>query len=1255
MNNKDKTTKNYFFGLFQNVKQTYNQFFRQNFDINEEYFEKMHQKHYTSDFKAKYIPDLYVETTAENEILESIFIEDKIKSYNNSLRNLGDWFNNFKKEYKELQNEVEKLGLSINKQSKIHKQLELLKRLIEKQGNKIAENKSNPNGLIIETIDFDQRGLEIPSHYVTEKKEYLDSTLINNYYVEVVFRRLTEIIQELKTLNILTEQLSHRVFVVHGNAGLGKSNLSARLVDRLIDKKNNIVLIRGKKFSGESTDLNELLLKLLDIPQGYNLSEILEKLNLYAKGKSIRIPIVIDALNETIQSNLGFSNIWNFHLNDLIDNIVNYDNLILVFTLRTSYLDRVEINYRSCKLIELKGFYNAKLEEAISKYFNYYNIIYDSVSHSDIFYFRTPLLLDLYCQMSKSDGNKPVKAKLGLSGFNQVFEDYIDKLVKKIKIDCQLLTVNKVLDGFETCSSKYLNQLGDAIIIEEFISSFDEDKKEFSQSVAFKVLEEYLIYNQDSVDNRDVIIHTQQEVGGYMLARLLIKQHRTINNIVNSDFFQKNLVGTFDKQHQLRDDILKFIIAESIKQGDLITKYKEADKFKELLLTKFLREPKNAITSEYKSSILNKYQSKNELFTLLNESSSLLLDTESSINIINTIEAISKLDLFNFNLVWPRYVFENIHRIFDTCDFISLKLNEESQLKQLNDSQQLMLNYCVWLLETTNRQLRDKATQVLLDFYANYPLLLLERILEFSNLKYLYIYERLSGILYGICLRLQNNNYFIDNQLEDIANTVFNLQFSTQPKSPSYHYIVIDNFRHIIDLAIYKKVFNIKLEKTSLKEKFHFNAKNLKWNNATQDDINLVAPGVVNWHTSSPDPLGNDFITYTINRLSQEHEGSQEHINNTTEIYKRIIDSGFIPRDKFKTDNHQEKDFLSGYDRPNSFGKTDRLGKKYSWNAFFEFAGKLLIENRLQVYFEKDSYHSEHYERLSDVEIEVSFPKKENIYLEKPLFNENLIEHKSNKPEWTNIQKQESIMQIWEQQFNNRDFTLLNGLLINKPDTSYNAESFLLIDSVFVKRNNLDFTKLPEENLSWDEELFVNPTTISKVYFGELYWADTIPDEYYSKESIKINKIIEPTISIKNLLSNKRGFEGRKTVTEFKEIEFTPSVIDILWESNSEVFPNINCQVPNPNIGKYLNLSPDTENFCLIDTDGELAYKMTKFQSGKLNDQKLNYLRTDLLKKYLDDNDLTILYQVKQHSFDRMAGDGSGDFRGLRFFHKEVN
>src|SRR5690606_36518757 len=101
-------------------------------------------------------------------------------------------------------------------------------------------------------------------------------------------------------------------------------------------------------------------------------------------------------------------------------------------------------------------------------------------------------------------------------------------------------------------------------------------------------------------------------------------------------------------------------------------------------------------------------------------------------------------------------------------------------------------------------------------FGKKYPFKLLE-LTEFSTaITDTYIYERMASCCYGVCLNMQNDGDFIQRILPVYAEKFYQLQFASNTRFSVYNYIVIDSVKHIIDLAIWKGVYNLPEDKIGL-------------------------------------------------------------------------------------------------------------------------------------------------------------------------------------------------------------------------------------------------------------------------------------------------------------------------------------------------------------------------------------------------------------------------------------------------------
>lgn len=1255
---------NNFWGWFQRNTINNYKIFRRPFKVNLEWFDKLFIKHFTTDIQAKFIPELFVDQDkgkAESLLNEIYFNSNRISQYENELEILNKWLEDFPKVYKELKDFLAGENILISPNSKQFEQLELLQlRIPSIQETIIKQNKILTDGINSEEtslpeIFFDYQhaiGFDISKieEYDDELK-FIDKIPSRAYEVAIVFRRQSEILNQIRTLNSFNVNFFNRIKIIHGKAGMGKSNISAYLTTTLKNKNHPVILVKAKSFSGNPDDFNRIFMDQLLVPNNYTIEEVLERISNYGKKIGKRVVLIFDGLNETTHSNEGFSKIWENSFDVFLELLSNYKYIYFIATLRTSYITRIwnngNIPYEN---LELTGFKDFDLRGVIENYFNHYNIEHEDFSEQDIFYFKTPLLVDLYCQMLNPNKENGINAIFGLNGFKDVFERYISNLSEKVRTKLTLGTVDQVKDGIDRCSHKMLENLEANIPVMDFYSQMEnQNVVNIGGTIGDEILSEYLIYLDENHNGRDVIIHTQQEVGGYLLAKRLINEYGTIDNVVNADFYKTKIIGNQDPLHQLKDDILKFLLIES-DENSLI--YNDIDNpiIKKFTLITLQTEINNQKTEILRNKLNGKIKSKGEVNEILNGFHSYFFAPESPLNFSYIKSQLLLLESDVFEYTWSKFIYQNYNEI----DSIVANIEDKILLFEELENKELFIDFLIWNFETTIRELRDKVYVVLLTFYERHPNLIFDKVIEYSTSNKPYIHERLLSICYAVCLIHQNDNEFIQSTLKDNIGKIYELQFGKNPKKPVYNYIVIDCIKHMVDFAVYKGVFIVNEDELDNFNNYRFELNN--WFDLDEADIDNVREIYLHWTLNDkPDPLRGDFVHYTIPRL-EERDGKNRLIN-TAHIYKHIINLGYVAN--IDGLSKEEVKFRRGDSIYGVEDKIDRLGKKYSWIAFFDYAGYLLNEGRLDVWRDDDSEYGRHYDRLGDVEIEITNPKP--LTFNEKLTDVDLFSHKDTTQNWVYKPMYSSLSNL----FVKDDYTMLSGFINQRETESYDSRSFLLVNSFFIKKDSIsdNIEKILYREYNWREDIITTNSSLSKVYFGELYWADNIPSLVLNhkdlpiEENVETERMITPFDIIHHPEKYKKE-DLNKSIKEKKKrrisFEFEPTLIDYLWESNSKIIPTVSSTIPNVNIGKQLGLRADVTRLQILDNSNNLAHKSFDFEEG-FYAQNFEYLRSDLLLEYMKKNNFILVYQVKQHTYDRNSGDGSGDFRGMQFFLSSLN
>lgn len=1219
---------------------------RQNFEITREWFERLLSITYDNEIKSKYIPELHQLNDFERSQLKDILCfndwkEIYIKQIDLCLNNI-EWFKTeFENFFEAIKSEsisitnsqhpfISKIHYSNSKLDEITNILKLLRTKFDKSGYEILSEKDRLTYIPVKITEINYN----LSFKKDDWRDFLDKDPSNYYDIMSLFHNHHALLYNLHDLNVAIEYLQTNASckIIVGDAGTGKTHVAGHLINRIRINSDLVIFLKAKQFNGDNVNFSERILQLLLVPSNYTLSEILEKLNNFCIAKNRRCFFLIDALNETTKFSIGFSTIWKIHLSSFINQVNLYSHLYFIATLRTSYIDQIW-SIRPLEIVQLKGFTNIRdTKEACKKYFAYYKITAKNFDTVDLNYFKVPLLLDLFCKLTNGKRKDQKEITLDIHTYLQIFKDYIDELISEVKEKLNLQKFKPITSGFAESSLKFWGNNEAVISLDEFTDAFDKDDY-ISQdnSIARAVLEGYLIFIKDVVaKNTEIVKHTQQEVGGYLLAKKISDDFPFIEDLINSQYFkEKIIVDDTSKHHQLRLDILKFLIAL---RPELIKHLTDKDGIRLswwYLYNGYSCNPDVSI-EEY---LLTENASTSIIADVLDVSSSYWFNPISRLNFSFIAPILDKLDIWEFEAEWTFYIYKEADFFYEFVDDHIRKIKEMEQPNP--EYLKIVAKFLSYVTSTNIRELRDLVTIYLIEFGKKFPLSLLELTEHAATLKDGYIYERLVSSCYGVALNLQNNEQYVNEHLPFIAQRLYDLQFAGNPKASTYNYLVIDAIKHFIDFALFKNVIDLSDEEKKRVANYEYIPPH-DWIPPSDEQSQIINESN---YMSYPDPINMDFGIYTIPRLIHEREiNDREAISN---VYKRIFELGYKSLERSDFNDERFRDFYWGNNIYGFEGKVDRLGKKYDWKAFFDYAGFLLLNKKLNV-FEQNGSLEKYYERLSDVDIDICIPNqsyklKERLYLENLLPEELFVG-------WQKENKIDSLKPFFTSRFQDQAFTMLYGKIDQRLDDSYDVRSFLLAESFFIKKND-DLSKILgicNQVLDWDLEVRFIPTDkLRHVYFGELYWADNIPEYELENISIPTGNLITKTKKVNyqdtwndDFSKEDIGKEIQKTHPEKIVFESEASVSEYLWESNSKILSGYSEYYPSIRMGKSLCLKAEPSKGKILDNEMNDCFHCVEFEDENHFSNSFNYMRTDLIKRYMSDNNLALVYQIKQHSYD---------------------
>ncbi|GMA99151.1 hypothetical protein [Pelosinus sp. IPA-1] len=1240
-------------------------FFFGELEVNQEWFKKRFDENFEK-VNSKYDNDLHCIDEFSKSIIECALLDpnyivrlEKVSfELHILLKEFVDALNSFSEEKKIESKEQHDFDMHVIAYNQVHKHMELA---LEKINTLIQYFKNN-NEFEIKSFNI----LDIEKNYI----ELIRSTDFSIFNAESsLYKKAKAVFYCSHDFQEKYERFFRNYFhqprnTLHflGDAAKGKTHLSCDIAYSKIINNQPAIFITGDKFSN-AISITDIFLKILEIPPNYSFEQLLEALDTYASITKVKIPIIIDALNETTYNGL-FSSIWQDHLSSFQKKITNTKNLILVTTCRNSYKEKIWGIDKTIKFVFIDGFTDQEtLETAVKKYFTKYKLKAD-LNFANIRKFKEPILLKLYCEMKNSERDNEVEVNLEEESTFDIFNQYILKINKSLTLQHCFLRPNEPF--ISKSLSIFANYLWEnnvrEIPIQEYYDLIDGINQPYNEasSRAEVLIHEDLLINRDIRNDNEFVSFTYDVMAGFFLAKNLMEKYTDPKYFLSFHFAIR--IMDDKRQHPLYDDLISSLCILLPKQGyklHQIILRKNSAKYN---VNKFEIDKKVVKTIKFKSMVMKKYinyalslsieslfkieyqyidsvdiQILQELFDsdannakrIIELSMTILSNTLHPLNMKFLSELLNTLHMNMRDIIWTEVIrrestsWKAFLKNFEQC-IAQVEMHSEITIKKLH----LISQFSMWLLTSTDRDIRDLATRSLYNYGRKFPN-------EYTDLVYFslgindpYIWERTLASLYGVTMAEHNalfNKDFRDNILPSIAKKLYDLMFKENASFSTTHILARDYARKIIEIAL-------------------IHHKNFLTTKETQ---RVMPPykdgGIRKWgehkYKSYEDPINMDFSNYTIGNIvknAHSYSDPPEKQKVRRQIYWRIFDLGWEEQLFNAVDKNIDR--FSNRDRP----KIERYGKKYSWIAYYENAGfrndKGLLENKWNQF------------RIINNDIDPSFPV--NCENKRTVLKDLLGSRNTSLIEWYQSDDAIDIDEYLILKDSTKDWVCLDGH-ISQEDGSCNRRMFLFIrafivnnedyDQIIDHLNKVNMTKheLPEKNENNDS------------FSGEVYTFDDATWSNYSEfkflletKTVKVRKGEDgyfPDISLEDNssdLSIKEFFPEEKEIRKdiIKRFKTLLPVMKWSWNSENSFVNDAKSRVViAKELVRGLELKDQPQTLDLYTAEGEKATRYMTYLKNYHDNEELIYLRKDLLDKYLDFNNSKLIYVIwgeREPSFD---------------------
>jgi hypothetical protein len=1008
----------------------------------------------------------------------------------------------------------------------------------------------------------------------------------------------------------------------------GKTHTSCDIAYKRIENGLPAIFLTGNKFNHES-DLEQTILKRLDLPGLYSFDDFITSLEIYGSLRKVRIPIIIDGLNETVFNKL-FSDIWRTHLPSLISKIKRCQNIVLITTCRTSYQDEVWGDSDSKTLYYLYGFDGYEVtKQAIERYFRRYLIRAD-LNFSNLDSFKKPIFLKLYCEIKNPQWRQGIETEVTIDddSSNELFETYFNQINISVSLKSHLVRRNELfIQSSLSKIAKYLweNNVRE-IEIDTYYNLIDGTTPYNSETSRGDILiNEGLIITRDYRSNYEFVSITYELMAGYLVSNYLIKNLSEQEFMPGSEFHQK--IGAENERHPLYENIaeelaLIFPKEKGKKLHELYSK-KDDNYIHSISVNSLWKLQPKYITNQDVDLVSNYFRSSQQNRNyIIARSRDTVTSTKHPLNMHFLDNELLKLDVWERDLSWTEYVRESAYELIPYVEEFEKQCKTGRIESELNEAKlHLAAIYLQWFLTSTHRHLRDYTTRALYFYGRKFPLYFIKNVISSLNCNDPYVWERTLAALYGVCMAEHHHTDFQENFLPEITGVLYKLIFSEDATNYTTHILAKDYARGCIRIAL---IYHPELLNSAQIERITPSYQK------PQNEPPLLQDEEDSTYRS---PLNMDFSNYTIGYIV---EGGHSY-NNPPEkkmvrrqILHRIENLGWS-EGRFKSiDERLSRNHFSRNERP----PIERYGKKYSRIAFFEIAGYRDDLGLLSKDFQ--------YFRTVNTDLDPSFP--DDVKTPR-LVSENLLgDRNSSLEEWLKTEDFPDIEPYLQPVLNDKQFVCMDGFIMQNDEKIYRerfsfVRSFLVSEDMFLPLLN----RIQNQPLSgrWLPEKHENTNAFAGEYylFEEATHSNKTLLEFVISSSEKTVKIGEegyyPEIELIELedgsLSFRNSYPKSKKITVQTKDKFEVLMPVMVYHSpadNKEINKASSTTTLAKEIAMDLGLVMKGQSFDLFDATGLLACKNIAYYENSDNTHSMVYLRKDLLDKYLKKHKLKFFWAI---------------------------
>lgn len=766
----------------------------------------------------------------------------------------------------------------------------------------------------------------------------------NNLSIEI--HNLEELMDTPKRLSVDTLNstlLKEKFLIVRGEAGVGKSQLLANAAEKLNKEGQYALLMLGNNFL-TSEPITTQIMQQLDFNSDFQ--GLLHKLEMLGAQSECYVCLLIDAVNES-----PYRDIWKPGLQTLTRQISKFDHIKVVISVRTGY-ERLVFNDAIMDGIKAKtiasivhsGFREESVDATLA-FLNYYGIPF-LPSYFLQAEMTNPLFLTLFCKYYTGENfdmfslfdrliyraDEEAQKAVGIADPVPILQYLVEELASN-----RLAKNNWYITRPELFELRFWDAYGLTTSKIPFVAALE--RSGFLNSVVIEETESYYLgYNllEDFICAKQILKRYQDqrnELISYIQSDLLDIKNGQIGNYSNVDIVIVLCSLYAERFHKECFTAISGPVTDENDLYDISRRYIES----------FLWRKASAINAAEFIEYINEHNvPKSSVLRVFIENST---KENHPLNAMLLHDILMNKSLAHRDYLWTTFINGLAHeeeRLYQLITYFD-EGHTLNGLSQLNI--ELLLILFTWLLTSSNRFLRDKASKAAIELLKNNFSLCQPLLQRFENVNDPYIIQRLLGIVFGACVKRSTPAMEIYRKL---AEYVYNIVFNQEIVYPDI--LLRDYARLILERWIYEAPSDCDfIDRAKITPPYHSpeipvaEAQEYFTKKFEHSGFNRIASSMNINHAGCPGMYG-DFGRYTfqsalekfdaINIVNLYHYAMQyirDTLGYSDELFGDYDTSGI----RHSYSRHENK-------------KTERIGKKYQWIAFYNILARTSDTHQLK-------------------------------------------------------------------------------------------------------------------------------------------------------------------------------------------------------------------------------------------------------------------------------------------------------------------